>query len=106
PRKLTPGEDPQQRALYIVSSGMLVEKTPSYTLASGLIGHARNTVGFVGYCDPEPPGGQLLKAKAGEMFVFEAAHVQAKLRAKIERFELSGHADRDELLSFALQTKA
>ena len=24
-------------------------------------------------------------------------------RAKIERFELSGHADRDELLDFALQ---
>jgi len=106
PRKLTPGEDPQLRALYIVSSGMLVAKTPSYTLASGLVGHARNTVGFVGYCDPETPGGQLLKAKAGDTFVFEAAHVQAKLRARIERFELSGHADRDELLSFALQTKA
>src|SRR5690606_13842367 len=47
PRKLNPGEDPQQNSLYIISSGMLVENTPSYVLASGLLGHARNTVGFV-----------------------------------------------------------
>src|SRR5450432_666790 len=81
PRKLTPGEDPQQNALYIISSGMLVERTPSYTLASGLLGHARNTIGFVGYCDPDTPGGKLLAAKTGDTFVFETAHVKAKIKA-------------------------
>ena len=106
PRKLTPGLDPQQNALYIISSGMLVERTPSYTLASGLVGHARNTVGFVGYCDPDTPGGKLLTAKTGDTFLFETAHVKAKLKARIERFELSGHADREELLEFAIQTEA
>jgi len=70
PRKLTPGEDPQQNALYIISSGMLVERTPSYTLASGLVGHARNTIGFVGYCDPDTPGGRLLAAKPGDTILF------------------------------------
>jgi len=106
PRKLTAGEDPQQNALYIISSGMLVERTPSYTLASGLVGHARNTVGFVGYCDPDTPGGKLLAAKTGDTFIFETAHVKAKLKARVERFELSGHADREELLEFAIQTEA
>jgi Cft2 family RNA processing exonuclease len=106
PRKLNPGEDPQQNALYIVSSGMMVEKTPSYTLASGLVAHARNTIGFVGYCDPDTPGGQLLAARPGDTFVFAAAHVKAKIKAHIERFELSGHADREELLEFAVQTQA
>ncbi|MEY2881398.1 MAG: hypothetical protein RLZZ15_3778 [Verrucomicrobiota bacterium] len=106
PRKLVAGEDPQQNALYIVSSGMMVEKTPSYTLASGLVGHARNTIGFVGYCDPETPGGALLASKPGDQFVFEAAHVKAKIKARVERFELSGHADREELLEFAVQTGA
>jgi Cft2 family RNA processing exonuclease len=106
PRKLTPGEDPQQKALYIVSSGMLVEKTPSYVLASGLAGHARNTIGFVGYCDPDTPGGQLLAAKPGDQFLFAAANVKTKLKAHVERFELSGHADREELLEFAVQTEA
>lgn len=106
PRKLTAGEDPQQNGLYIISSGMLVERTPSYTLASGLLGNARNTIGFVGYCDPDTPGGQLLASKPGDNFVFEAAHVKAKVKARVERFELSGHADREELLEFAVQTTA
>ena len=106
PRKLVAGEDPQQNALYVVSSGMMVERTPSYTLASGLVGHARNTIGFVGYCDPDTPGGRLLMAKPGEEFVFAAAHVKAKIKAHVERFELSGHADREELAEFAVQTSA
>jgi Cft2 family RNA processing exonuclease len=106
PRHLKPGEDPGQNALYIVSSGMLVERTPSYTLASGLVGHARNTIGFVGYCDPDTPGGQLLAAKPGDPFEFKAAHVRTKVRATVERFELSGHADREELLDFVVKTGA
>lgn len=106
PRKLNPGEDPQQRALYIVSSGMMVERTPSYTLASGMVGHARNTIGFVGYCDPDTPGGQLLAAKPGDQFLFSAANMKTKIKAHIDRFELSGHADREELLEFAVQTQA
>jgi Cft2 family RNA processing exonuclease len=106
PRKLTPGQDPQQNAIYLVSSGMLVERTPSYALSSGLLGHPRNTIAFVGYCDPDTPGGRLLKAKNGDDFLFDAVNVKTKVRAQIERFELSGHADRDELLQFAVQTEA
>ena len=85
---------------------MLVERTPSYTLASGMIEHARNTIGFVGYCDPDTPGGQLLQAKTGDEFLFATANVSAKLNARVERFELSGHADREELAEFAIQTQA
>jgi Cft2 family RNA processing exonuclease len=103
---MTPGEDPHQKSLYIISSGMMVERTPSYTLASGLLGHPRNTIGFVGYCDPETPGGKLLAAAPGDDFIFEAASVRTKIKARVERFELSGHADREELLEFALQTEA
>jgi len=106
PRKLPAGEDSQQNALYIVSSGMMVERTPSYTLASGLVGHARNTIGFVGYCDPDTPGGQLMAAKPGDQFLFKTANIKTRIKAHIDRFELSGHADREELLEFAVQTGA
>jgi Cft2 family RNA processing exonuclease len=106
PRKLTAGDDPKQNAIFLVSSGMMVENTPSYVLASGLLGHARNTVAFVGYCDPDTPGGQLLASKPGDDFLFKAANVKTKVKAHIERFELSGHADREELLEFAVQTGA
>ena len=106
PRKITPGQEPHQKGLYIVSSGMLVERTPSYALASGLLGHAHNTIGFVGYCDPDTPGGKLLATKPGANFLFSALDVKTKVKARVERFELSGHAERGELLEFAVQTKA
>jgi Cft2 family RNA processing exonuclease len=106
PRVLKPGKDPRTNALYIISSGMLVERTPSYTLASGLLSHAKNTIGFVGYCDPDTPGGKLLKASPGAEFSFDAIGVRAPVKARVDRFELSGHAERDELLQFAVQTKA
>ena len=38
PRKMTAGQDPQENGLYVISSGMMVERTPSYTLASGAVG--------------------------------------------------------------------
>lgn len=103
PRKVAPGKDPQRNGLFIVSSGMLVENTPSYALASGLLGHHRNTIGFVGYCDPDTPGGKLMTKREGEDFLFETVHVRARVQARIEKFELSGHAEREELLEFALQ---
>ena len=106
PRKLKPGVDPKQNALYVISSGMLVERTPSYTLASGLLGQARNTIGFVGYCDPDTPGGKLLATAPGKKFTFAAIDVKTEVKARVERFELSGHAERDELLEFAVQTQA
>lgn len=106
PRQLKAGEDPNQNAIYLVSSGMMVERTPSYLLASGLVGQARNTIGFVGYCDPDTPGGQLLATAPGQEFLFSAVHQKAKVKARIDRFELSGHADREELVEFAVQTGA
>jgi Cft2 family RNA processing exonuclease len=106
PRKLKAGEDPQQNGIYIVSSGMMVERTPSYVLASGLLGHARNTIAFVGYCDPDTPGGQLLATHPGDDFLFDAVHIKVKVKARVERFEMSGHADREELAEFAVQTSA
>ena len=107
PRKLNPGEDPRQNALYVISSGMLVERTPSYILASGLAGNANNTICFVGYCDPETPGGEILALAAqgsGASYLFKSAGVKAKIKARIEKIELSGHSDRDELLRFAVQS--
>jgi Cft2 family RNA processing exonuclease len=83
---------------------MLVENTPSYILASGLIANNNNTICFVGYCDPETPGGEILASRNGDTYLFKTAHVKAKIKARIEKFELSGHADREELLQFAVQS--
>ena len=38
PRKLEPGREPPVQGIYLVSSGMLVEHTPSYVMASSMLG--------------------------------------------------------------------
>ena len=101
PRKLEPGQEPPMRGIFLVSSGMLVEHTPSYLLASGLLREKRNSLLFVGYCDPDTPGGKLLAHQNDEQFEFEGIDCTEPIRAKIRQFDLSGHADRDELLAFA-----
>ena len=103
PRDLTPGKEPPTQGIYVVSSGMVAENTASYTLASCLVGNAKHTICFVGYCDPDTPGGQLQQARNGDQFLFAAVNVKTRIRAAIERFEFSGHAAREELLAYAVQ---
>lgn len=96
------GKDPQEGAIYIVSSGMMVPNTPSYFACAALLEHARNTVCFVGYCDPDTPGGELQATAHGDAFLFEALDYICNINASVERFDLSAHADRDALLEYAL----
>jgi len=103
PRELKPGKEPPEQGIYVVSSGMVVANTPSYLLASCLVGNAKHSLCFVGYCDPDTPGGHLLAAKNGDQFLFEELNLKTRVRAHIERFEFSGHATRDELLAYAMK---
>jgi len=103
PRELKPGKEPSEQGIYVVSSGMVVANTPSYVLASCLVGNAKHSLCFVGYCDPDTPGGHLLAAKNGDQFLFEELNIKTRVRAHIERFEFSGHASREELVSYAEQ---
>lgn len=101
PRKLEPGRKPPMQGIYLVSSGMLVQHTPSYVMASSMLGDEQNSILFVGYCDPSTPGGQLLESEPGSPFEFEAYNHIEPIRAKVRQFDLSGHADRDQLVAYA-----
>lgn len=103
-KEILPGRPPRQ-GLYILSSGMLVEHTPSYKMAAALLGEHKHAICFVGYCDPDTPGGRLLASNAGDSFLFDKLDYNCPVRARVEKFELSGHADRDELVDFALARK-
>lgn len=98
---MRPGHSPEP-GLYVLGSGMLVENTPSYRMAASILENPHHKICFVGYCDPDTPGGKLLEAEQGESFLFEALDYVAPVRARVERFQLSGHANREELLAFAL----
>ncbi len=92
-------------AIYLLSSGMLVEHTPAYNVASCLLKDNKNSICFVGYCEPSTPGGKLLQTQPNEVFRFEEWDYSIPVRAKIEKFDLSGHADRDDLYQFVLAQK-
>lgn len=93
-----PGFDKLPAGLYILSSGMMVERTPSYSIASCLLNSDLNSIYFVGYCDPDTPGGKLKMCKKGDQFRFEPYDLEMAALAEVDSFDLSGHADREELL--------
>ena len=104
---MRPGRDLPRKGIYLVSSGMMVEHTPSYKIAASLLPHPNNGLCFVGYCDPDTPGGHLLESHEEDAtFFFDALDYSAPIRASIDQFDLSGHADRSELLEYAEQSEA
>jgi Cft2 family RNA processing exonuclease len=103
---MRPGRDLPRKGIYLVSSGMMVEHTPSYKIAASLLPHPNNGLCFVGYCDPDTPGGQLLAERDEATFFFDALDYSAPIRASIDQYDLSGHADRSELIEYAEQTSA
>jgi len=104
--KMRPGRDLAKKGIYLVSSGMMVEHTPSYKIAASLLPHPANGLCFVGYCDPDTPGGDLIANKEDESYFFNALDYNAPIRASIDQFDLSGHADREELIEYAESTEA
>lgn len=100
-RNLRPGRSPKNPGIFLVSSGMMVERTPSYGVCASLLGDPQNAIFFVGYCDPDTPGGELLATEDDEPFLFRTLDFKTRVRARRERFDLSGHADREELIDFA-----
>lgn len=102
PDKLRPGKAPKERGIFIVSSGMMVENTPSYAVAAMLLNDPRSALCYVGYCDPETPGGVIQRLEPGAEYRFEALEYKAPLRMARHRFDFSGHADREELWQLAV----
>ena len=100
-KRIEPGKNIEQPGLFLLSSGMMLPKTPSYKIASSLLNYKNNSICFIGYCDPETPGGKLLKLKKNSFFNFKSLNYSCAVRARIEKFDLSAHADREDLIEYA-----
>lgn len=86
--------------IFVVTAGMMSEKTAAHDLALRFIGDERHAIFFVGYADPDTPGGRLKAARPGETFVFSASGGEVTRRCQVEDFDLTAHADRDHLVDF------
>jgi len=89
--------------LFVVTAGMMSENTAAHDLAVRLLGDERQAIFFVGYADPDTPGGRLKAAKPGETFVLSPAAGRVTRRCEVLDFDLTAHARREDLLAFVGQ---
>ncbi|HMJ89901.1 MAG TPA: MBL fold metallo-hydrolase RNA specificity domain-containing protein, partial [Candidatus Acidoferrum sp.] len=92
--------------IFVVTAGMMTEKTPAHELAARMAGDPKHAIFFVGYADPDSPGGRLKAAKQGETFAFSPGAGELVKNCEVDDFDLSAHANREELLDFVGQTGA
>ena len=89
--------------LFVLTSGMMNENTAAHDLAVRMMGDERQSIFFVGYADPGTPGGRLKAAKHGETFVFSPGAGRVTVNCEVQDFDLTAHANRDDLLDFVGQ---
>ena len=89
--------------IFVVTAGMMSEHTAAHDIAARMIGDEKQSIFFVGYADPETPGGRLKAAKPGETFVFSGSAGEVTRRCDVRDFDLTAHANRDELLDLVGQ---
>jgi len=87
--------------VYALSSGMMTPKTLSNIFARRLVGVPQHSILFVGYADPESPGGILRSAKIGDSVSLDPDEPSRTLRCRIEQFQFSAHASRESLIAYA-----
>ena len=89
--------------IFVITAGMMSENTAAHDLAKRMIGDERQSIFFVGYADPDSPAGRLKAAKPGETFVFSPGAGQVTKNCDVQDFDLTAHANREDLLEFVGQ---
>jgi Cft2 family RNA processing exonuclease len=89
--------------IFVLTAGMMSENTAAHDLALRMIGDERQAIFFVGYADPGAPGGRLKASRPGETFVFSGSGGEVTRRCEVEDFDLTAHANREDMLNFVGQ---
>jgi Cft2 family RNA processing exonuclease len=89
-----------RRRIYALSSGMMTEKTLSNQLAERFLRDPRQSVFFVGYADPESPGGRLKAARPGDLVQLDEGLPSQRLACEVSEFDFSAHAPRELLFDY------
>ena len=91
--------------LFVITAGMITEKTAAHSLALRMMEDERHAIFLVGYSDPDTPGGRLRAAKPGERFLFSPSAGNVTRRCELQEFDLTAHANRGDLLDFVGQVE-
>jgi Cft2 family RNA processing exonuclease len=91
--------------LFVITAGMMSEHTAAHDLALRMAGDPTQAIFFVGYTDGDTPGGHLKASKHGEPFLFSPSGGELTRLCEIQDFDLTAHANRNELLDFVGQVE-
>jgi Cft2 family RNA processing exonuclease len=91
--------------IFVTTAGMMSENTAAHDLALRMAGDKKQAIFFVGYADPDTPGGRLRAAKHGQTFHFSSVAGKLTRLCRIEDFDLTAHANRRDMLGFVGQVE-
>ncbi len=91
--------------IFVVTAGMMSENTAAHELAVRMAGDKNHGIFFAGYADPSTPGGRFKASKLNEPFIFSPSVGEIVRRCEMDDFDLSAHANREELLDFVGQVE-
>jgi len=91
--------------IFVVTAGMMSEHTASHNLALRMLEDEKHAIFFVGYADPETPGGRLKIARLGEEFLLSPSAGRMKRMCEMEDFDLTAHSNREDLLEFVSEVE-
>jgi Cft2 family RNA processing exonuclease len=86
--------------IFVVTAGMMTEHTAAHDLAVRMMEDERHAILFVGYADPDTPGGRLKASRRGEKFLFSPGAGEVTRHCEVRDFDLTAHAVREDLLDF------
>lgn len=94
--------------IYVVSSGMMFERTLSNKLAQQLVDNEKNGILLVGYAREDSPADRVLRAYEqgpGTEIVLDDDRGPQPVNAYVDRFRFSSHSHRRDLIALVEQLK-
>ena len=80
------------------------EKTLSNQLAARFLPDPKQSIFFVGYADPESPGGRLKAGQPEEPIRLDDEMPEQPLICRVEEFDFSAHSPREQILNYICRT--
>lgn len=84
-------------SIIIATSGMMMQRTASYTIAKQFLPRSNFGIAVCGYCDPDTPGYLIKNAKHNELLYLNNFENPIDVKCEIGSFRFSSHSRKEEL---------